>query len=81
MKEGGKIVPSMAAKYFNLFVNRAAYTVQSKKAGCQWQVLLLPAQRPTAVGLRDNFGPPKGRNYSWALCNQSQDPTFKVDCN
>jgi hypothetical protein len=31
MKEGGKIVPSMAGRYFNLFVNRAAYTVQSKK--------------------------------------------------
>jgi hypothetical protein len=31
MKEGDKIVPSMAGRYFNLFVNRAAYTVQSKK--------------------------------------------------
>jgi hypothetical protein len=33
MKEGGEIVPGMAARYFNLFVNRAAYTIQSKKPG------------------------------------------------
>jgi hypothetical protein len=33
MKEGGRIAPEMAGRYFNLFVNRAAYTVQSKKPG------------------------------------------------
>src|SRR5690242_19890330 len=31
MKEGGHITPEMAARYFTLFVNRAAYTLQSKK--------------------------------------------------
>lgn len=31
MKEGGRITPVMAARYFSLFVNRAAYTLQSKK--------------------------------------------------
>jgi TOTE conflict system, Archaeo-Eukaryotic Primase domain len=31
MKEGGQITPDMAARYFTLFVNRAAYTLQSKR--------------------------------------------------
>jgi len=31
MKEGGLVTLAMAARYFKLFVNRAAYTLQSKK--------------------------------------------------
>jgi hypothetical protein len=31
MMEGGNVTLAMAAKYFNLFVNRAAYTLQSTK--------------------------------------------------
>lgn len=33
MNEGGKVTPAMAVRYFDLFVNRAAYTVQSKTPG------------------------------------------------
>jgi hypothetical protein len=33
MREEGNIVPAMAERYFKLFVNRAAYTLQSNKPG------------------------------------------------
>ena len=38
-----------AARYFKLFVNRLAYTVQSPKPDRNWQILLLPFKGRKAV--------------------------------